>query len=496
MCGKILEKYDFPGNDIAELHNIASAESCCQKCVDKIGCVAWAWGADRDKVYSDVCYLKGGLPFELMSGRTHEGWVAGNVIWPPPLPSAPQRDIMPLTATEEVQQMQPSEQASQQGVLQGVGSGVGSLRNLLTGLLRRRGEKAVDVVSTMPSTTSSALATIPVAWTAPLPTTTTTTFQCGHRDEGIDYPGNDLDKVMAVDAADLCCQTCAKNEECLAWSWHRHQAVCYLKGDQPRDAITTVSNADYVSGKRPESDGHVEFIERQAGGSLYCFALIMPDTYEEGLLAMQYEEGISLFACDEYSVITNQDLKIADAVEAIVVDTDLRCRKGGEFGTALNTDVFLVVWDNVLKLDRYSHHDWIVKVDADCVFSPERLRSIVASHPETTEGVYLNNCQLGMHGPLEVFSRNAVRAFGGGVSACQTQLVTKCSGPCEWGEDMWMDQCLQILRVRRDYEPLLLMEDHCDPPIGWDSCTSQGVAAFHPFKDIQEYRACNSRMGA
>merc|ERR1740121_2718938 len=101
---------------------------------------------------------------------------------------------------------------------------------------------------------------------------------------------------------------------------------------------------------------------------------------------------------------------------------------------------------------------------------------------------------LGMHGPLEVMSRNAVRAFAVGRSACAAWLAQKCGGPCQWGEDMYLDQCLQLLRVRREYEQNLLLEDHCEPPQGWDSCDSPGVVAFHPFKDVGEYKECISKM--
>jgi hypothetical protein len=311
----------------------------------------------------------------------------------------------------------------------------------------------------------------------------------------VEYPGNDLEKVDDVDTADSCCAACAENDECLAWSWQSYESTCFLKGNRPRDKVTLVRNDDFTSGVVERADGGIDVVQRAAGTSLYCFALFVPDTYEEGLLEMQYNEGVSLFACDDYALFTNQDVKIADAVEVVNIDVDLRCPKGGEFGTALNTDIFLAVWDKVVDLDKYRHHDWAVKVDPDCAFSPARLRDLVLRHPETGEGVYLDNCQLGMHGPVEVFSRQAVRVFAGGKDSCAAQLQVRCHGPCEWGEDMYLDQCLQLLRVRREYEPLLLVEDHCNPPPGWDSCTYPGVTAFHPFKDVDQYRICASRIG-
>ncbi|CAK0871515.1 unnamed protein product [Prorocentrum cordatum] len=289
---------------------------------------------------------------------------------------------------------------------------------------------------------------------------------------------------------------CAGNEECVAWSFQAAESMCFLKGAFPRGTITKVSNEDFTSGMPTQVGRSIEAIERPSGQSLYCFALMVPDSYEAALLDMQYDEGISLFECDEYAVFTNQDLKIADKVETIRVDSDLKCSSGGEFGTALNTDIFLTVWAKLLAMDRFSRHDWIVKVDADCVFSPPRLRSVLEAHRDSASGVYLNNCLLGMHGPLEVLSRNAVLAFAAGRAACAARLAERCGGPCSWGEDMYVDQCLQLLRVRREYEQYLLQEDHCEPPPGWDSCASPGVVAFHPFKGVDEYKACVSAMAS
>jgi hypothetical protein len=484
-CGAILQDYAYPGNDFAWHEGVESAEGCCQICVDSSGCEAWGY----DSV-SYRCLLKGGIPFGMMAGRQEEGWYAGNVIRPSATSmNAPALQAAPLTAMETPRSLSsPPPQMPPQGDRQpGV---LGSIRGLLAGLFHRT-----------PQASSSTLSPVVVpVFTTPPPISpllvTTTAARCGLMDDGVDYPGNDLERVSNVESAELCCEECANNEECVAWSFQTAESVCFLKGASPRDTITKISNDDFTSGMPTQVGRSIEAIERPVGGSLYCFALIVPDTYETGLLEMQYDEGISLFDCDEYAVFTNRDLTIADKVEAIRVDSDLQCTSGGEFGTALNTDIFLTVWAKLLSLDRYSHHDWTVKVDADCAFSPTRLRSVLASYRESAEGVYLNNCMFGMHGPLEVMSRNAVRAFAAGRSTCAAQLAEKCGGPCQWGEDMYIDQCLQLLRVRREYEQYLLQEDHCEPPLGWDSCASPGVVAFHPFKDIDQYKDCISRMAS
>lgn len=74
-------------------------------------------------------------------------------------------------------------------------------------------------------------------------------------------------------------------------------------------------------------------------------------------------------------------------------------------------------------------------MDPDTVFFPARLKVAVAFHPDTYNGLYLNNCKLGLHGPLEVLSSRAVSRWHEGIGNCHHHFNTVCSGPCRWGED-------------------------------------------------------------
>jgi hypothetical protein len=226
--------------------------------------------------------------------------------------------------------------------------------------------------------------------------------------------------------------------------------------------------------------------------SLLCFALMVPGTYEEQLLSMQYMERASLFGCDEYAVYSNKKVAISDNLTTGIVDSDLKCGKGGEFGTVLNLEIFIAVWNKVIADSRFQYHEWTVKVDPDAVFMPHRLREILKDHPDVAgTGVYLNNCKFGLHGPLEVFSRNAVRAWASGKDHCVAFFQQECDGDCLWGEDMFIDQCLQrVLNVHRENDYRLLLEDHCEPPPRWKDCSCSSCAAFHPFKDAQSYFQC------
>lgn len=226
-------------------------------------------------------------------------------------------------------------------------------------------------------------------------------------------------------------------------------------------------------------------------GTLFCFSLMVPHSYEQKLLAMQFEAALSIFACDAYAVYSNATIWVSRNLTTSVVDSNLTCSKGGEFGTVLNLHIFLTIWTQVVKEGVYLEHDWTVKVDPDAVFFPGRLKSILRSYKEGGNGVYLNNCKFGLHGPVEVLSRRAVQTWSKGWPWCQAHFRERCNGDCFWGEDMFMDQCLsKILGVTRDSDFRLLVEDHCDAPSDWDSCTDDTKSAFHPFKTLSGYQSC------
>jgi hypothetical protein len=231
-----------------------------------------------------------------------------------------------------------------------------------------------------------------------------------------------------------------------------------------------------------------------AGTSLFCWALMVATSYERGLLAGQYKSHASIFACNEFEVYSNMSVDLVPGLKCKAVTVNLQCKYGGEFKTALNTPIFITVWSQVVQDARYLEHDWTAKVDADAVFLPQRLRMLVTGVNEEPTGVYLTNCKLGMHGPLEVISRNAVTTWYHGITRCEQHFKTLCHGDCQWGEDMFIDQCLwKVLKIKRLKAFGMLVEDHCEAPQGWQSCLNSSAVAFHPFKQAAEYGACLKR---
>jgi hypothetical protein len=307
-----------------------------------------------------------------------------------------------------------------------------------------------------------------------------------------DYRGDDLGpSIPGITSAELCRTICQVDPKCGAWTWGQKRLApgltdtCFLKKLQKGKPFKKRRKVGVVSGLPCQ-------VNRDDAplNTLFCWALTQSGGYEPKLLEKQYKAGVSIFACDEYALYSDQEVNIGDVVTSNV-HHNITAEYGGEFYTALNTKIFAAVWTKVIQEGRFEYHSWTVKVDPDTVFLPGRLRTILQKYVERPNGVYVNNCKYGLHGPVEVFSKNAVRAWGAGSKRCFVQLYKGCNGECAWGEDLFLDQCLwKVLSVEREDNFDILQEDHCDPPHHWRKCLDPAKAAFHPFKKHREYFSC------
>lgn len=245
--------------------------------------------------------------------------------------------------------------------------------------------------------------------------------------------------------------------------------------------------------------------------TLFCFALTQPFGAELELLRMQHAHRSSIFDCEEHVVYSNESLLLAEGLTTQVVNVSLDCEFAGERSSFLNTRIFKEVWKEVVSGGKLEPYDWAVKVDPDCVFFPDRLRTVLHNRHVTgtstgdsssKHGIYLSTCWFGMLGPLEVLSIEAVRILVAGWGQCERQFSKLCRGACRWGEDLFVDQCLKdVLGVRRDAAGLL-GADGCDSlqskrslrlaADGWESCADESKVAFHPFRTEESYRRCLS----
>merc|ERR1719266_1786395 len=131
--------------------------------------------------------------------------------------------------------------------------------------------------------------------------------------------------------------------------------------------------------------------------SFYCFSVITKNTgttkpsTELELFKWQWEQKTSLFACEEWGIFGDAVEEIAPDVKTVKVDdvkNDFHWKKRKHTGTWVNTGMFVQVWKQIQSDDKYISHDWIVKVDADAVFIPYRLRMLLSNQLVPDEGLY------------------------------------------------------------------------------------------------------------
>lgn len=247
---------------------------------------------------------------------------------------------------------------------------------------------------------------------------------------------------------------------------------------------------------------------------LFCVSLMLPTGYEKGLLKWQHatnnKTGVGIFQCNDFAVYSNESIVIQKEEDGIaevkttVMNGTLAVKFGGEWNTALNTDVFIRFWDRLLEDPKTWRNDWTVKIDPDAVFFPDRLREMLrnkwwsgiagAKGPdEESQPIYLNNCHRGMHGPIEVISTGGLRAYQANKTAC-------VEGPPyqHKQEDYFYRECWEYIGVKRQEAYNLLFEngyacdERSDTRDGRHPCFSRQVA-FHPYKTVGGYTECHKR---
>jgi len=238
--------------------------------------------------------------------------------------------------------------------------------------------------------------------------------------------------------------------------------------------------------------------------SLFCIAMCLPHGYELGLLRSQYAKGkLGLFGCNEWAVYSNASLVLSPEGEKPVLETDLingslTASVGGNWGTALNTEVFLRFWDRALEDAKAWRNDWIVKVDPDTMWLPERLRALLVTNhgplgkPEPEKGFYLNNCHVGLHGPIEVLSQRAFKQYNESKEECRHGKVSKIGQ-----EDYFLRKCFDKIGITmvNAYNLMLEATLACQEVASAENpdrppCFSPQVA-FHPFKTTDTWMRCH-----
>lgn len=210
----------------------------------------------------------------------------------------------------------------------------------------------------------------------------------------------------------------------------------------------------------------------------------MATGFEPELVRAQVARHAGIFACSEAAVFSASELDLGFGVQSTQFPEDASAVAG--WGSWLNTQNFLLAWHRVTTLGQFLRYDWTVKVDPDTVFFPDRLRlhlhKLVPAF--NSKALYIKNCpkEFGLLGPIEVFSRAAVRTYGTHEAECSRIAHVKSTG-----EDGYIHACMEMLGVQSIEDFQLLTDNYCS----YGNCSSSGWSvAFHPYKTTQQWIQC------
>merc|ERR1719469_329018 len=157
--------------------------------------------------------------------------------------------------------------------------------------------------------------------------------------------------------------------------------------------------------------------------SLFCLAVFRSEGYELDLLRSQIAKGVGIFACDEFSMLSDKVMDVTDELKTLMIPSHEKVGTSKD-GTAANTLIFMEAWMVIKNEGRYKAHDWVIKADPDAVVIVPRLRKHLKPH--TGKTVYIKNCMKYtgpgwpmMFGSLEAFSRQAVDLYYAGAASCK-----------------------------------------------------------------------------
>jgi len=217
------------------------------------------------------------------------------------------------------------------------------------------------------------------------------------------------------------------------------------------------------------------------------------------MVKAQQRMGASIFSCDEYAVFSDGNIRQKIGVDGggrvirsfIIPQIKKKAmgnlhKKGVTTNYWLNTKTFLQVWTLLEEKDqRYKRHDWVVKVDPDAVFFPNRLCLKLKTHTFTGGNLFVMNCdkyhKIALYGSLEIFSLRAFDTYLKGTQSCQKDL------PCHgWGEDYFMSHCMDMLKVGRLHDFTLIGDKRCH----YAPCTDISKVVYHDYKNLTDWMKC------
>lgn len=230
------------------------------------------------------------------------------------------------------------------------------------------------------------------------------------------------------------------------------------------------------------------------GGSSLCWSIVKPGSYEVDILNFTYHNGVGLFGCDEFQLVSNhsllQDLErynLSNLVPSMsVIDGSLECTVVERWVTCV--DLFRKAWAAISRAEKFRNHDWIIKLDPDAVVRGDNLRQFLgATANAASTPAFISNWPkaLGhLQGPLEIISR----------PAAELVIQDDCHNSETW-EDRWLERCLKQLSVT-EIDGLGLggfntpLVNHPSTFFDIPSECSLQFIVIHPVKSLGKYEEC------
>jgi len=326
----------------------------------------------------------------------------------------------------------------------------------------------------------------------------------------------ELQQIVSPRATPLCSKawTGKPEDDCSATKCCRVSGyACYEKQPGTYGCLGKCDPAKGWTCKMPHGVVPLVDVASQPAATLYCVSVYTKNTgspkksLELDLLQQQYARKVSIFSCDYYDVFSDVAVPVGGGLSTIQVHDvadEFHKVKRKTRGTWVNTGMFKQVWKAMKGRKGLEVGDWVVKVDADAVFVPQRLKDLLVKQPVSWQGIYVENCkdvEYGFFGNLEVYSKHAFTLLLDNIDSC-SQKIDWVTGT-KWGpigEDLFAQMCMDYQGVSK-IEDFKLTTDgacpgtrkrygqkenkHWQPP-----CGQVTTPAMHPFKKPEQYFKC------
>ena len=245
------------------------------------------------------------------------------------------------------------------------------------------------------------------------------------------------------------------------------------------------------------------------GRKLLCYMVVQESEVPLLEIANKFAWKAGPFKCDRTLIFGNEMSSLAvekagcgriDVIEAIEGDTYVM--NGGLYDSRLNTPIFLQVWhwlrdsiffsshitkdNNVQPIDE-NRYEWIVKIDPDTCFFPDKLKKLLRDHDgykKSTAMAATVDAPQWIPGPIEVLSFAAMNTFLDNLDKCEKQIDINMHS-----EDLWLMTCINdnnlISSTISDRSFLMWYKVG-----GFSFYKEIDYVARHPLKNAQVLRNC------